>query len=228
LAHRDIMEGDTVCAVQTDAFLRELPGLFDDYPRSPEPRDRRFREVLDAVDGLSEENNMALLNLAATHLGDGEAYLEAGSHKGRSLIAATLGNEARAHGIDAFRWESSSRKELEANLRRFGVASRVAIHEGDTEAVLRVGILEDVSVGVFFYDAGHTTDETLGSLRLVRDYLAPEALIVVDDADWERVRRAVDLFVAEDPRVRLAERIVGRGEDQPQWWDGMDLLVWNA
>ena len=97
------MEGDTVCAVQTDAFLRELPGLFDDYPRSPEPRDRRFREVLDAVDGLSEENNMALLNLAATHLGDGEAYVEAGSHKGRSLIAATLGNEARAHGIDAFR-----------------------------------------------------------------------------------------------------------------------------
>jgi predicted O-methyltransferase YrrM len=212
----------------TDAFLRDLPGLFADYPRSPEPLDRRFQPVLEGVEGLSEENNAALLNAAASHLEPGEVYLEAGSHKGRSLIAATLGNQAQAHGIDAFTWEESSRSELEANLRRFGVADRVTIHEGDTQEVLDSGELEGLTVGVFFYDAGHSTEETLGAMRSVRRYLAPSALIVIDDADWERVRKAIELFLAEEPRARLAERIAGRDYDQPQWWSGMDLLAWKA
>src|SRR3954470_16248318 len=176
--------------MQTNAFLQALPGLFADYPRSTEPLDRRLRPVLDGVEGLSEENNMALLGLAAAHLEPGEAYLEAGSHKGRSLIAAALGNDAQAHGIDAFKWEESSRGELEANLARFGVADRVTIHEGDTQQVLDGSSLDGTRVGVFFYDAGHSTEETLGALRSVRRYLAGEALLVVDDADWERVRAA--------------------------------------
>jgi predicted O-methyltransferase YrrM len=214
--------------MQTDAFLRALPGLFADYPRSSEPLDRRLRPVLDGVEGLSEENNMALLGLAGAHLENGEAYLEAGSHKGRSLIAATLGNQAQAHGIDAFKWDTSSRTELDENLQRFGVADRVAIHEGDTQQVLDGGALDGTRVGVFFYDAGHSTEETLGALRSVRRYLADDALLVVDDADWERVRAAVDAFLAEEPRARLAERIGGRDEGQPQWWAGMDLLVWKT
>jgi predicted O-methyltransferase YrrM len=212
----------------TDAFLRDLPGLFADYPRSSEPLDRRLQPVLESVEGLSEENNGALLNLAAARLEPGEVYLEAGSHKGRSLIAATLGNDAQAHGIDAFKWEESSRSELEANLQRFGVADRVTIHEGDTQDVLDGGELDGLTVGVFFYDAGHSTEETLGAMRSVRRYLARNALIVIDDADWERVRAAVDAFLAEEPRVRLAERIVGRDHDQPQWWSGMDLIAWTV
>jgi predicted O-methyltransferase YrrM len=213
--------------MQTDAFLRALPGLFADYPHSAEPLDRRLQPVLDSVEGLSEENNMALLGLAAAYLEPGEAYVEAGSHKGRSLIAATLGNQAQAHGIDAFKWDTSSRSELQANLERFGVADRVTIHEGDTQDVLDGSALDGTRVGVFFYDAGHSTEETLGALRRVRRSLAADALLIVDDADWERVRAAVDAFLQEEPRARLAERIAGGDYEQPQWWSGMDLLAWR-
>ena len=81
---------------------------------------------------------------------------------------------------------------------------------------------------MFFYDAGHSTEETLGAMRSVRRYLAPNALIVIDDSDWERVRAAIDAFLAEEPRARLAERIGGRDEGQPQWWAGMDLIAWKV
>lgn len=65
-------------------FGRELSLLYDDFPHSEVPRDRRFREVLEAVPGLARENNLALLNLAASCLGPGEVYLEAGSFRERA------------------------------------------------------------------------------------------------------------------------------------------------
>ena len=83
-----------------DAFARELPLLFEDFPRSRHPCDRCFRAVLEAVPGLAAENNLALLNLAVSLLEPGESYVEVGTWKGRSLIAAALGNDADLVGID--------------------------------------------------------------------------------------------------------------------------------
>ena len=68
-------------------FLRELPGLFDDFPRSEHPRDRRFAPVLE-LENLASENVLALLNLAASCLGPDEAYVDVGVYHGASLIAA--------------------------------------------------------------------------------------------------------------------------------------------
>jgi hypothetical protein len=63
-------------------FARDLPGLFDDYPRSKHPRHRRFAPILAEVGGLACENNLALLNLAASLLDRGESYVEVGSFNG--------------------------------------------------------------------------------------------------------------------------------------------------
>ena len=42
-----------------ERFLEELPKLFDDYPRSEHPRDRRFQSVAEDVENLACENNLA-------------------------------------------------------------------------------------------------------------------------------------------------------------------------
>ena len=76
-------------------FLDELPQLFDGFPEAEHPRDRRFAPVLEEVQGLACENNLALLNLAASLLPDGESYVEIGTFRGTSLISAMLGNEGR-------------------------------------------------------------------------------------------------------------------------------------
>ncbi|MGH7358535.1 MAG: hypothetical protein ACREJR_06965, partial [Candidatus Rokuibacteriota bacterium] len=68
--------------MDAQGFVRRLPGLFEGYPRSPHPKDRRFASILAEVGGLACENNLALLNLAASGLGPGESYVEVGSFKG--------------------------------------------------------------------------------------------------------------------------------------------------
>jgi predicted O-methyltransferase YrrM len=211
--------------MDVERVLRELPGLFAAFPRSETPLDRRLQPLCQAVEGLSEENNLVLLALAAGCLEDGEAYLEAGSYRGRSLIAAALGGARTAIGIDNFSFDDSDPAGLAANLERFGVGDRVRMIDGDTVAVLREGGLPPV--GVFFYDADHSTEATRAALDAVRPLLAPSALIVMDDAEWPKVRAATDAFVEANREAALGLRIAGRADGQPWWWDGMDLVAWR-
>ncbi len=133
--------------MDVERFQRELPRLFERFPESPRPRDRRFEKVLEAVPGLARENNLALLNLAAGLLGPGESY----------------------------------------------------------------------------YDAAHDYESQLRGLRLVEPHLAREALLVVDDSDWDEVRRATADYLAGQPQAHLVFDIPG-GEG---WWEGMQVLAWR-
>src|SRR5262249_33506953 len=116
--------------MDADRFVQQLPRLFARYPRSAHPRDRRFAAILEDVGGLARENNLALLNLAASLLGRGESYVEVGSFKGLSLIAAMLGNAGDFVGIDDFSLGGGGRRQLDANLRRYGLAGHTIL-EGD-------------------------------------------------------------------------------------------------
>jgi predicted O-methyltransferase YrrM len=187
--------------------------------------DPRFDEVLEAVPGLARANNLALLNSAASLLDPGESYVEVGSYRGTSLIAAQLGNEGDFVGIDDFSMGDGSREQLEQNLARFD--ARAAILEGDAFDVLRSGALEDRRVGLYYYDGPHGYEEQLEGLRLAEAYLAEPALIVVDDTDWDQVERAVADYLAEQPRVRELLRVEGKDRGHPEWWEGMVVLAWS-
>jgi predicted O-methyltransferase YrrM len=216
--------------MDAERFLRELPALFDDFPRSEHPRDRRFADVLGRLGGLACENNLALVNLAASLIEPGECYLEVGSFKGTSLIAAMLGNEdTRFVAIDDFSMGEGSRAQLEANLRGFGLEPP-EILEGDVFELLRGGggALQERSLGACYWDAAHSYELKLAGLRLLEPHLAPGALVIVDDTDWEQVERALADYLAEQPRTRRLLTVDGKDRGQPWWWEGMVVLVWDG
>jgi predicted O-methyltransferase YrrM len=214
--------------VNADRFLEELPGLFEDFPRSPHPRDRRFAPVADEVENLACENNLALLNLAASCLEGDEAYVEVGVFHGASLIAAMLGNEGKRFvGIDSFGFRDASLEKVEANLARFGLP-RPEILVGDAFELVPAGALDGTSIGVWYYDASHSYEAQLEGLRIAEPLLVPGALVVVDDTDWEDVERALDDYLAAQPRARRILTIEGKSRGAPHWWEGMQALVWDA
>ena len=213
-------------AVDPARFLRELPKRFAEYPRSEHPRDRRFASILTDVGGLARENNLALLNLAASLLDDGESYVEVGSFKGLSLIAAMLGNEGDFVGIDDFSLGEGGRALLEANLHRYGLAGH-AILEGDAFELLRRGALGDRRVGVYYYDAAHDYRAQIRGLRLIEPHLAEGALLIVDDTDWPQVARAMRDYRARQPRAELLVSLDGKDRGQPWWWEGVQVLRWR-
>lgn len=209
-------------------FLRELPQLFESFPHSAHPLDRRFQPVADEVENLAKENNLALLNLAAACLEGDEAYVEIGVFHGASLIAAMLGNEGKRFvGVDSFGFREATLEGVHANLARFGLAPP-EILVGDAFELVPGGALEDVLVGVWYYDAAHSYEAQLEGLRIAEPLLVPGALVIVDDTDWDDVARALDDYVAEQPRARRALTIDGKSRGAPQWWEGMQVLVWDG
>ncbi len=210
-----------------DRFLEELPRLFEDYPRSRHPRDRRFASVAEDVENFARENNLALLNLAASCLGEGEAYVEIGVFHGASLIAAMLGNEGRRFiGVDSFAFRGTSLEKVEANLARYGL-DVPEIVVGDAFEVVPTGALGETEVGVWYYDAAHAFEAQLAGLRIAEPLLVAGALVIVDDTDWDDVERALDVYLAEQPRARRVLTIEGSTRGAPQWWEGMQVLVWD-
>ena len=214
--------------MDADRFLRELPHLFDSFPHSEHPLDRRFQPVADDVENLARENNLALLNLAAACLEGEEAYVEIGVYHGASLIAAMLGNEdKRFVGVDSFAFRDATLEGVTANLARFGLESP-EILVGDAFALVPGGALEGVPVGVWYYDAAHSYEAQLEGLRISEPLLVPGALVIVDDTDWDDVARAMDDYVAGQPRARRILTLDGKSRGAPQWWEGMQVLVWDG
>jgi predicted O-methyltransferase YrrM len=213
--------------VNAERFLAELPGLFEEFPRSEHPLDRRFEPVVEEVTNLASENVLALLNLAASLLEPDEAYVEVGVFHGASLIAAMTGNDGKRFvGIDRFGFRDASLEGVESNLGRFGLP-RPELLVGDAFELVREGALEGTRIGLWYYDAAHDYDSQVEGLRIAEPHLAPGALVIVDDTDWADVERAMDDYLAEQPRARRILTIEGKSRGQPQWWEGMQVLEWR-
>jgi predicted O-methyltransferase YrrM len=214
--------------VEVERFLRELPGLFDDFPGSELPRDGRFAEILEAVPGLGRANNLALLNLAARCLEPGECYVEVGTYRGTSLIAAMLGNEEHDFvALDNWSLGDGSREQLDANLGRYGLDGKPSLIEGDAHETLRSGALAGRRVGVYYYDDGHEFEQQLDGLRLIEPYLASPALVLVDDSDWERVAAAIAAYLDEAPRAEQVLGLEGVDHGRAWWWEGITAIAWD-
>ena len=211
--------------MDSQRFLRDLPTLFEDFPGSEHPRDRRFRPVLEQVENLASENVLALLNLAASCLQREEAYVEIGVLHGASLIAATLGNEDKnIVGVDNFTLMDGSADRVQENFARFGLP-KPRLLEGDVFDLVPGGALDGVPVGVWYYDASHAYEAQLEGLRIAEPLLARGALLIVDDTDWDRVARAMDDYADAQPRARRVLTLDGKDRGSPQWWEGIQIFV---
>ena len=177
---------------------------------------------------MAQPNNLALLNLAASLLEPGESYVEVGTFRGTSLIATLLGNETQdVVAIDDFSLYEGSREALDENLRRAGLAGVPSILEGDVFEIVPGGVLGERRVGVWYYDAAHDYESQVQGLRIAEPYLVPGALLIIDDTDWQKVARALDDYLAAQPRARRILKVDGEDYGAPQWWSGMQVLAWG-
>jgi hypothetical protein len=91
-------------------------------------------------------------------------------------------------------------------------------------------------VGLYFVDGPHDYRSQLMCLLLIKPYLAPNAVIVVDDSNYRHVRQANRDFLIAHPEFKLlfetytkAHPLNLSGTERKQaeegWWNGVNVLV---
>jgi predicted O-methyltransferase YrrM len=218
--------------VDTSAFAAALDGQFAGPLADGVPADPRFTEITADVAGHSTPAELAVLNLAARLLPPGEAYLEVGTLKGRSMAGALLDAPDRTYvAVESFRefgmLAEASRAELRANLDRYGARHRVVLREGDCFAVLaRPGAVPE-PVGVYFYDGAHTGLAHYLALGVAEPLLADEALVLVDDSSYPMVEAATRRYLDRHPGWTVLRDIRAEGDHDPRWANGLLVLAWR-
>jgi predicted O-methyltransferase YrrM len=218
--------------VDTSAFAAALDGVFDGRLADGLPRDHRFAGVVGDVPGFCTAAELAVLNLAARMLPAGEAYLEVGTFKGRSLCGTLLDAPDRTYvAVENFQEfgmvADSSRAELTGHLDRYAAGRTLVLHDADCFALLaRPGAVPE-PIGVYFYDGGHTAMAHYLALGVVEPLLADEALVLVDDATWPVVAAATQRYLRRHPGWSVVRDIRAASDHDPVWANGMLVLAYR-
>jgi predicted O-methyltransferase YrrM len=218
----------------TEAFLAAMPAAFVGDIAEGRPVDPRYDEIAERVSGFTTPGELAVLHLAASRLPEGEAYLEVGTYKGRSICAALLDAPAQRRFVSVENFTEfgmvggAARTELMANLDHYaGAHGSFRFVDGDCFAVLaRPGVV-DRPVGVYFYDGAHTQMAHFLALGVVEPLLADEALVLVDDATWPMVRAATLRYVQRHHGWSVLSCIDAATDHDPLWANGLMVLAYR-
>ena len=173
---------------------------------------------------MATENKLRLLNLAVGALSDGEVYVEIGCYKGASLIGASAGNPAaKIYACDNFSQFRATADELRATLARRTAPGQVSFHDMEFRDFLRLRPWHPASIGVYFYDGGHSFADQYEALALVLGSLANDALVIIDDTNKRNVRAANRLFARCVPGFELVLDLRTARNHSPAWWNGIQL-----
>jgi hypothetical protein len=192
----------------------------------PEGIDSEAVERIKNVSLLTKLSTFAigsLLHKAVQEMPADQCYLNIGIWHGYSLFAAMVGNrDKECIGVDNFSEFGDPRIEFINNFDKLK-SEKHKFFEMDYQYYFENK--HQGKIGVYFYDAKHEYDHQLNGLKLAEPFLADDALIFVDDWNWEAPRKATADFIAGSQytwEMILDAHTYGIGN--PTFWNGLAIF----
>ena len=147
--------------------------------------DHRLPDAVYEIEGMSGRAFRTLLNELMNAI-EPARYLEIGSWRGSTVIAALFGNGCRALCVDDWSQFDGAKRDLVRTLRRFELDDRVEIAEADFRAVDYRAIGQ---FDVLFFDGPHAAKDHHDGILLTQPALRDEYVLLVDDWNWLPARK---------------------------------------
>ena len=200
----------------------------------------QLEEAVYAVDGFCGRKHRLFVNNLISRLHN-PRYLEIGVFKGATTCAAIWRNQVQVVAVD--NWSEYGGPEQESWKNALPFYRNLAICKSPkaTVTVLEqdfrtapLAAFAPFTVG--FYDGSHSEKDQYDGARAVLQVLAPRAVLIIDDWNWERVRTgtmralrdegvhvelAVDLRTTGDGTLVQGPAFGGRSD----WHNGMFAAV---
>jgi predicted O-methyltransferase YrrM len=188
--------------------------------------------VHNKIPGLTSPRVQTLLNLIAQGVG---SYLEIGSYLGATASAVLKDNPINAYFVDNWKDQiqpknkniqlpANSKEEFEKNIQPFVGSSNVTVIDSNLFDVNTASLANTVQM--LFYDGPHDPDSTFQAITYYYSTLTEEAIIIMDDANWDGV---VDATLAAldhcGATIAYKKLMINSEENSREWWNGLYILV---
>jgi hypothetical protein len=183
----------------------------------------------------------ALQRLSKLYSEQRACYLEVGVFQGLTLFSvAKVLVGGTAYGIDNFVREDPRKENLsiiKKHMQQLDIENICLINMDYEDALGNLNeYIDDRKVGVYFVDGPHDYRSQLMCLELAKPFLADNAVIVVDDSNYQHIRQANRDFLITNPQFKLVfeaytechpnnmskqERLQAR----EGWWNGVNVIL---
>jgi hypothetical protein len=168
-------------------------------------------------------------------------YVEIGVFQGYTLLSVALAApNLKVYGIDNFSQFDADHKnkQLVAERQQRLSLGNVSVIDCDYDDAMRrfQQFAPDRKIGLLFVDGPHDYRNQLLSVLFALPHLAEDAVIVIDDCNYEHVRLATRDLLMIDPLTKLVFEAytpahplnVNQEQERTMrwgWWNGIHLLV---
>lgn len=154
----------------------------------------------------------------------GGPYLEVGSYRGQSLLAAGSGTDIECIGIDNFTgtgYRADNEPILMEQIAPYDNIRFFKMHyQEGFEAVKKMR----KKFGVIFLDGPHGERETLEQLELAAKLVKKGGFIVVDDFNQIDVDSAFISFMVNNKSFDAILEEKTQTKQDPTWWNGIAVI----
>lgn len=215
-------------------FLAQLPELYSEWwQETVTPKSEAFQAIVNTLSGDTSCNILQLLNSAVDYLEADEVYCEVGPVQGATLVGALLNHpDCVAWAIGDFGSEEDPEIAFETlvhQLEQFGLADQVILHSQTVDSFFYELRSLDLSekIGVYYYRGPSDYRSQLLSLALAKEFLADQALIIVNNSNYEGVQQAVIDFILLNPACHSLLKLKTRANKHPSFYNGIHILGWD-
>ncbi|WP_153798932.1 class I SAM-dependent methyltransferase [Foetidibacter luteolus] len=196
----------------------------------------------EVLTGFSGKKLIGTLQRFSNYLvNEDNCYLEVGVFQGLTLLSVAMSiQRGEAYGIDNFAYFDKDSKNfsiVKDRIARLKLTNANIINM-DYEDALE-GLNDHIKgrkVSVYFVDGPHDYRSQLMCLELGKHYLADNAVVIIDDCNYNHVRQANRDFLVAHPEFKLLYQAYTNahpGNMTPEekkdaeegWWDGVNILV---
>lgn len=169
----------------------------------------------------------SLINKMVREMPADQCFLNVGTWCGFSFFSGILGNyDKKCIGVDnfsEFNPDNHARNTFMGIFNRLRTqAKNILFYEMDYQIYFQH---HREKIGMYIYDGEHSYANQLKGLQIAEPFLAPGALILVDDTNMPHVHQATLDFIALKPdQYTLLADLKTANNCHPTFWNGIMLL----
>lgn len=185
-------------------------------------KESKLPEEVFQIGGYTSDRVRCLLN----NLGAiSQRYLEIGVHRGSTFVAANFANNMWPFAIDNFSElaeDGTVQNEWNNNRKKFGIDCM--FYDQDCFTVDRSQIN---NIDFYLYDGNHSYESQKQALTYFIGCMTDEFILVVDDYNWEDVRRGTQEGIFDIGVDVLFEMKIDKPGSDPAdgWWNGIYVAL---